>query len=146
MVYGICKGGSWGVGYCAIVVCKSIEYCTIVGKGLTPLTLRDANRVTSRRPRPSAGTSRRLPSGSPLNQPIGRARLRQARLPSSLHLVCTRLDAARSLAFTRYCHQQYSIVYGILTGGRWEGVYCAMVVQQYCNRVCFASGGGATIG
>jgi len=31
---------------------------------------------------------------------------------------------ARGLAFTRYCHQ-----YGIQKGGRWEGIYCAMVVQ-----------------
>jgi len=34
-----------------------------------------------------------------------------------------------SLAFTRYCHPQYCMVYGIQQGGRWEGVYCAMVVQ-----------------
>jgi len=33
------------------------------------------------------------------------------------------------LAFTRYCHYQYCMVYGIHKGG-WEGgVYCAIVVQ-----------------
>jgi len=49
------------------------------------------------------------------------------------------------LAFTRYCHHQYCMVYGIQQGGRWcGGVYCAMVVQQYCNRVGFATGGGNT--
>jgi len=26
--------------------------------------------------------------------------------------------------------------------GRWGGVYCAIVVQWYCNRVGFAGGGG----
>ena len=30
------------------------------------------------------------------------------------------------LAFTRYCHLQYCMVYGIQRRGRWEGVYCAM--------------------
>jgi len=34
-----------------------------------------------------------------------------------------------SLAFTRYCHRQYCMVYGIQRRGRWGGVYCAMVVQ-----------------
>jgi len=33
-------------------------------------------------------------------------------------------------------------MYGIQKGGRWKGVYCAMVVQQYGNRVGFAGGGG----
>jgi len=33
------------------------------------------------------------------------------------------------LAFTRYCLHQYCMVYGIQKEGRWEGVYCAMVVQ-----------------
>jgi len=35
-----------------------------------------------------------------------------------------------NLAFTRYCHCQYSIVYGIQRRGRWGGVYCAMVVHS----------------
>jgi len=34
-----------------------------------------------------------------------------------------------ALAFTRYCHHQYRVVYGIKREGRWAGVYCAMVVQ-----------------
>jgi len=42
----------------------------------------------------SPPVSRRLPSGSSLIPPIRRARLRQARQPAPLHLVCTRLDAA----------------------------------------------------
>jgi len=37
---------------------------------------------------------------------------------------------------------QYCMVYGIKRRGRWGGVYCAMVVQSYCNRVGFAGGGG----
>jgi len=36
----------------------------------------------------------------------------------------------RELAFTRYCHHQYCMVYGITRGGvGGGGVYCAMVVQ-----------------
>jgi len=34
-----------------------------------------------------------------------------------------------SLAFTRYCHYRYCMVYGITRGGRWGGVYRAIVVQ-----------------
>jgi len=30
------------------------------------------------------------------------------------------------LAFTRYCHHQYCMMYGIKDGGRWKGVDCAM--------------------
>ena len=48
------------------------------------------------------------------------------------------------LDFTRYCQHQYCMVYGIQKGGRWLGVYCATVVQSYCNGVGFASGGGVT--
>jgi len=33
------------------------------------------------------------------------------------------------LAFTRYSHHQYCMVYGTQTERRWEGIYCAMVVQ-----------------
>jgi len=50
--------------------------------------------------------------------------------------------AGRGLAFTRYCHHRYCMVYDIKNGGRWKGVYCAMVVQLYRKRVGFASGGG----
>jgi len=35
----------------------------------------------------------------------------------------------RNLAFTRYCHHQYGMVYGIQKGGRWGVVYCAIDVQ-----------------
>jgi len=34
-----------------------------------------------------------------------------------------------NLAFARYCQHQYCMVYGIHKEGRWEGVYCTMVVQ-----------------
>ena len=34
------------------------------------------------------------------------------------------------------------MVYGIHKGGRWGGVYCAVVVQKYCNTVGVAGGGG----
>jgi len=47
------------------------------------------------------------------------------------------------LAFTRYCHNQYCMVYVIQREGRWKGVYCAMVVKKYCNRVGFARGVGS---
>ena len=40
-----------------------------------------------------------------------------------------RRRSCRGLAFTRYCLHQYCMVYGIQKEGRWEGVYCAMVVQ-----------------
>ena len=33
------------------------------------------------------------------------------------------------LAFTRYCHHLYCMVYGINREGRWRGVYYAMAVQ-----------------
>jgi len=35
----------------------------------------------------------------------------------------------RGGAFTRYFRHQYSMVKGIHKGGRWGGVYCALVVQ-----------------
>ena len=38
-------------------------------------------------------------------------------------------SVSRRLAFTRYCHHRYCMVYGIKRGGRWRGVYCPMVVQ-----------------
>jgi len=34
-----------------------------------------------------------------------------------------------NLAFTRYCHDQYCMVYGLLKGGREGVVYCAVAVQ-----------------
>jgi len=34
-----------------------------------------------------------------------------------------------ALAFTRYCHCQYCMVYGMYKGGRVGVVYCALVVQ-----------------
>ena len=40
-----------------------------------------------------------------------------------------------TLAFTRYCHCQYCMVYGIYKGGRVGVVWCALVVQWYCNSV-----------
>jgi len=48
------------------------------------------------------------------------------------------------LAFTRYCHCQYCMVYGIDTGGRVGVVYCALVVQWYSNSVSKADGGDNT--
>ena len=39
------------------------------------------------------------------------------------------LEVRCRLAFTRYCHDQYLMVYAIQTGGRWGFVYCAIVVQ-----------------
>jgi len=50
------------------------------------------------------------------------------------------------LTFTRYCHHQYCMVFDIQGGGRWAGVYCAMVVQSYYNRAGFAGGGGVLKG
>jgi len=35
----------------------------------------------------------------------------------------------RRLAFTRYCHDQYCMVYGSLEGGRGTVVSCAIAVQ-----------------
>jgi len=49
-----------------------------------------------------------------------------------------------NLAFTRYCHHRYCIVYGIKGVGGGGGVYHAMAVQKYCNRVGFAGGGRHT--
>jgi len=57
-------------------------------------------------------------AGEPINvgaEPIDRPSAEQVR---------------QDLAFTRYCHHQYCMVYGIQMGGRWGGgVYCAMAVQ-----------------
>jgi len=53
-------------------------------------------------------------------------------LPSCIH-------QAWPLAFTRYCHHQYCMVYGIQGGGgRWGAVYCAMSVQivSQKDRLC----------
>ena len=50
-----------------------------------------------------------------------------------------------ALAFTRYCHGQYCMVYDIHKGGRRGSggvVYCALVVQKYCNSVSNPDGGG----
>jgi len=44
-------------------------------------------------------------------------------------MVVVRVNPGCLVAFTRYCHLQYCMVYGIQRRGRWEGVYCAMVVQ-----------------
>jgi len=49
---------------------------------------------------------------------------------------------SQCLAFKRYCHCQYCMVYGIHEGGRVGVVYCALVVQWYCNSVSDADGGG----
>jgi len=46
------------------------------------------------------------------------------------------------LAFTRYCHCQCCLVYGMHTERRVKVVYCAVVMQQYCNSVSNADGGG----
>jgi len=58
----------------------------------------------------------------------------------------TRPDATRrgcdDLAFTQYCHYQYCMMYGIHRGGRVGVVYRAFVLQQYCNSVSNAGGGG----
>ena len=35
----------------------------------------------------------------------------------------------RVLAFTRYCHSQYCMLYGMQKRGLGEGVHCAIVVQ-----------------
>ena len=35
----------------------------------------------------------------------------------------------RILTFTRYCNDQYCMVYGLLKGGRGGVVYCAIAVQ-----------------
>jgi len=51
-------------------------------------------------------------------------------------------EAGFGLAFTRYCHHQDCMGYGMQKADRWKGVYCAMVVQWYRNRVGFVSGGG----
>ena len=56
------------------------------------------------------------------------------------------LPFRRDLAFTRYCHLQYCMVYSKTRRSQWAGVYCAMLVQDYCNRVGIAGGGGAIKG
>jgi len=48
----------------------------------------------------------------------------------------------RILAFTRYCNAQYRMVYGVKTGGRKGVEYCAIGLQQDCNRVGDSSGRG----
>jgi len=52
-----------------------------------------------------------------------------------LHFYCVIYDAPPTpllyalLAYTRYCHYQYGIVYGITREGRGGVVYCAQVAQ-----------------
>ena len=53
----------------------------------------------------------------------------------------SRLSPGPSLVFTRYCHHKFCMLYGIQRRGRWGGIFCTMVVQQYYNRVGFAGGG-----
>ena len=50
---------------------------------------------------------------------------------------------APRVAFTRYCHCQYCMVYGIHKGVGWGVAYCALVVQWYCNSVSNVDGGGS---
>jgi len=50
-------------------------------------------------------------------------------LPSFPRLSPKAHSASHSLAFTRYCHHLYCMVYGINREGRWRGAYCAMVAQ-----------------
>jgi len=45
--------------------------------------------------------------------------------------------------YTILPHCQYCMVYGIYKGGRAGVVYCAVVVQKYCNRVSKVDGGGS---
>jgi len=47
-----------------------------------------------------------------------------------------------SLSFTRYCHYQYCMVYGINRGSRGGVIYCARVAQSYCRSVGDANGRG----
>ena len=51
-----------------------------------------------------------------------------------------RVKAAHISAFTRYCYDQYCMVYGIQQGGREGVVYWPIVVQQYYNSVGNAGG------
>ena len=47
-----------------------------------------------------------------------------------------------TLAFTRYCQYQYSMVYGIQTEGRGRVMCCAIVLQSYYDRIGNAGGRG----
>jgi len=58
-----------------------------------------------------------------------RAALRTAHAQRSGILAKTSPQMARTLAFTRYCHYQYGMVYGIRQGGRGVVVYWAIDVQ-----------------
>jgi len=49
-----------------------------------------------------------------------------------------------ALAFTRYCRCPNGMVCGIRRESRGGVVYCANVVQSYCNRVSNAGGRGNT--
>ena len=44
------------------------------------------------------------------------------------------------LAFTRYCHDYYGMVYGMQREGRGEVIYGAKVAKQYCSSVGNANG------
>ena len=98
-------------------------------------------RVTQTRRRPPANIS------ALSTPPVPEIALNSCQHMSTAQHTCVACSAAvvsgapQRLAFTRYCHHQYCMVYGIQNGGRWKGVYCAMTVQYYCNRVGFASGG-----
>jgi len=46
----------------------------------------------------------------------------------------------RNVAFTRYSHYQYRVVYGIQKEGRRGVMYCAIVVQSFCTSAGNAGG------
>jgi len=58
------------------------------------------------------------------------SRKRRNHLFANLHsLEKNAVVSCRVLALTRYCYYEYCTVDGIQKKARWEGVYCAMIVQ-----------------
>jgi len=63
--------------------------------------------------------------------------------PPGLTPVRERSSSCRYLAFTRSCHSQYCMVYGIQKrSGGGVVVFCAIVVQSYCISAGNAGGRG----
>ena len=64
--------------------------------------------------------------------------------PPARNLALGAMLGALNLAFIRYCLNQNCMMYGIRKKSRGGVVYCAKVVQSYCNRVNTAGGRGNT--
>ena len=103
-------------------------------------------------PAQGAGTSGGCPAGPCAGEalaPCGPVHHYRYRQPQAHRLAPRRCGASlcrgatlSQLSFTRYCHNQYCIVYSIPRGDRGGVVSCAIDVQWFCNSAGNAGGRG----